>query len=214
MTEERHVTGNSGEERYKSDFEQWADARDAAREATGGILIESSTDAPEDALIANMMQPQVARDQVVVVSHLVRPDSSGATESERFTVEHFGGIEDGEELRRDHAKFRKNLESFRAETPDFDALVASAGDLQIQDSVRRVIVKADNGPQVFHFLLSSPELVRSLAAMDALAAAASVRQISRDLENGQALPANAAYGDYANYMNQREVRRRGGRNGR
>jgi hypothetical protein len=49
--------------------------------------------------------------------------------------------------------------------------------------------------------------------MDALAAAAAVRQISRDLENGQALPANASYADYSHYMNQREVRRHGGRNG-
>jgi hypothetical protein len=107
----------------------------------------------------------------------------------------------------------KNLESFRADTPDFDALVASAGEQPIQDAVRRVIVKADNGPQLFRFLLSSPELVRSIAAMDALEGAAAVRQISRDLANGQALPANASYADYSNYMNQREVRRRGGRNG-
>jgi hypothetical protein len=122
MTEERHVTGNTDEERYRNDFEQWADARDLAREATGGILIESTTDDPQAVLIANMMQPQVGRDQVVVTSYAVRPNSSGETEGESFSVEHFGGIEDGEELRRDHAKFRKNLESFRAETPDFDAL--------------------------------------------------------------------------------------------
>jgi hypothetical protein len=129
-------------------------------------------------------------------------------------VEHFNKIEDGEELRRDHAKFLKNLESFRAETPDFDIVVASGGELRISDAVRRTIVKADNGPQVFHFLCSSPELVRTLADMDPLEAAAAVRQISRDFANGRALPDNASYGDYANHMNSRDARRRGGRNGR
>jgi hypothetical protein len=69
MTEERHITGNTDKERYHSEFEQWADARNAARSATGGLLVESTTDDPEAVLPANMFQPFVAKDQIVVVSH-------------------------------------------------------------------------------------------------------------------------------------------------
>ncbi len=48
-----------------NDFEQWRKMRDDAREAGGGILIESSTDDPKDIIDANLFQPRVLREQVV-----------------------------------------------------------------------------------------------------------------------------------------------------
>ncbi len=205
---------SQNEQDYRSEFEQWADERDAARAATGGLLVESTTDDPEAVLAANVMQPLTEREQTVVVSHPVRPSqSSGATEWEHFTVENYGGPYDGAELRKDGARFLKNLEAFREATPGFDVATATAAELPMQESVRRAILKADNGPQIFHFLCLSPGVTTELSRMPPLEAAVAVRQMARDLQMGTVDP-QGSYQDWRNEMNRREAVRRRGRNGR
>lgn len=214
MTEEISVTGNRDAARYRNEFEEWADTRDSAREATGGILIESTTDTPEQVIAANMVPPVAERGRVVTVSHPVRPrESDGATEREYFTEERDVEEHDGYELRQDKARFAKNEKEFKKYTPDYDVVTTSGDDVPIYESVRRVILHLNNGPQVVHFLNKHPEVADQLMQVDPFAAAAAVRDMARDLANGMTLPDNATYEQYKAHMNERLARRRGGRNG-
>jgi hypothetical protein len=208
---ERYLEGNRGEERYRSEFEEWADMRDAATDATGGILIESTTDTPEQVIAANMLAPRQERTQTVTVAHAIRPRASdGVTDREHFTVEEFREECDGKELRQDKKRYQRNREEFRKNTPDFDAVSTNAGDVPIYESVRRTILKLDNGPQVEHFLGTRPEVADSLLALDPLAAAATVRFIARDLQSGMPLPDDATYSEYKSHTANRRARSRRG----
>jgi hypothetical protein len=209
---ERSAVGNRGEEAYRTEYEQWADMRDSAREATGGVLVESTTDTPEQVIAANMMQPVAERGQVVTVSHAVRPRASdGATDHENFTTERYIEECDGRELRQDKARFDRNCKEFRKTTPDFDVVTTNGGDVPIYESVRRTIVGLDNGPQVEHFLAAHPEVADSLLALKPLAAAAAVRAMARDLANQMVVPEGSSYEEYKDHTNARRARLRRGR---
>jgi hypothetical protein len=188
------------------------DMRDSARDATGGILVESTTDSPAEVVSANMMQPVAERGQIVTVSHAVRPRASdGATDHENFTTERYIEECDGRELRQDKARFDRNRKEFCKTTPDFDVVTTNGGDVPIYESVRRTIVGLDNGPQVEHFLAAHPEVADSLLALKPLAAAAAVRAMARDLQNGVPLPDDATYSEYKSHTNERRTRLRRGR---
>jgi hypothetical protein len=197
-----------------NDFEQWKAERDAAREATGGILIESTTDAPEDVITANLFQPHITYEQTVTVSHPVRPsEPGGPTDGEMFTEEHYGAARDGAELRSDTARFLKNLAAARKANPNFDRETEGAEDQLVSEAARRSILKCENSGEVYHFLALSPMLTASLAAMHPHRQAVFVRQISRDLAEGAALPPDSSYSQWATRRNQYIARRRHGRNG-
>ena len=180
-------------------------AEDAGRCARGGRwdLIESSTDDPKDIIDANLFQPRVLREQVVTLSHANRPVSpGGATEpAERFTEEHYGAVVDGQELREDNARFLLGLAEAREANPEFDRQLQVGDEGLISEATRRAILRAENSVQVYHFLCVNPQLVDELARMEPHAAAIAVRVISKDLENGRALPPDADYAAWAAHRN-------------
>jgi hypothetical protein len=213
--EENQMAGEyTSGDKPTSDFEEWQNMREAAREASGGILIESSTDDPKDIVTANMFQPRVVHEQTVTLSHAHRPsEPGGPTEpSERLTEERYGGVVDGAELRADQARFLRGLAEACEADPQFDREVQSGDSGLISEGVRRAILKAENSVQTYHFLCVSPEVTDELARMDPYLAAVAVRQISKDLQNGQALPQNASYSEWAAHRNRYAAQRGHGRN--
>jgi hypothetical protein len=205
---------SQNEQDYRSEFDQWQDARDAARAATGGILIESTSDSSEANLEANMFQPMARREVVVTTAQPVRPDArTGATEFEHFVVEDHSSLIDGAELRANGARFAKNLGTFKEAHPNFELETANAGELPLEESTRRAILGVVNGPAVMHFLCQSPELAVELARLPPLAAAAAVRRMSADLQQMGTLDSQTSYQEWRSERNKRDARRRSGRNG-
>jgi hypothetical protein len=187
--------------------------RDAAREATGGILIESTTDDPKDVIEANLFQPKVTYEQVVTLSHQVRPsEPGGPTEGEGdVSEERFTRWRDGAELRSDAARHQKNLAAARKSNPDFDLETRAGDELPLSEAARRAVLRSENSAQVYHFLSVIPAVANELATMHPHAQAVAIRVISHDLANG--MPPDSSYSAWRDARNQYTARRRQGRNG-
>ena len=68
-----------------------------------------------------------------------------------------------EEQARKQAEFQKRVESAKAELPDYEETIASAGDIPVSAPVGEAIVESDYGPQILYYLADNPDYARGLA---------------------------------------------------
>lgn len=179
--------------------------RDAVREITGGLTIESTSDTP-DQIAAALFAPTEVRGPVVTVATrsvqtsrggLEHPDDEVALEDHRTAVP-------GQELTDDQRAFKARADEYALSYPDFGQVLNQGGEIPL--ACQRTILKLQNGPQVAHFLATTGTEVRAalcnLAAEGkVLQAVARTRQIGADLER---MNWNLE-GDYTQYRDSRNA---------
>lgn len=89
------------------------------------------------------------------------------------------------------AAWEARQNAFRAETPDYDAMVSSS-DIQVSDQVRDAILESEVGPQILHHLASNPEIADALNAKSAAAALRQIGRLEAKFEDKPAAPAAKA----------------------
>ena len=81
-----------------------------------------------------------------------------------------------EEQTRKQAEFAKRMEVAKAEMPDFEEMIASAGDVQVSAPVNEAILESEVGPQILYYLAENPDFARSLSSKSLVT---QVREIGR-----------------------------------
>lgn len=86
------------------------------------------------------------------------------------------------------AAWESRQNAFRAETPDYDAMVSSS-DIQVSDQVRDAILESEVGPQILHHLASNPEIADAINAKSVAAALRQIGRLEAKFEERPAAPA-------------------------
>lgn len=79
-------------------------------------------------------------------------------------------------------QWTKKVDAAKAELPDFDEMVQSAGDVVIPDHVRDAMMESDVGPKLLYHFAENPDLARSIAAMPPIKALREIGKLEAKLE--------------------------------
>jgi chromosome condensin MukBEF ATPase and DNA-binding subunit MukB len=79
-------------------------------------------------------------------------------------------------------EWAKKVESAKSELPDFEEMVASAGDVVIPDHVRDAIIESDLGPKILYHLAENPELAKDISSWSATKALREIGKLEAKLE--------------------------------
>jgi hypothetical protein len=80
------------------------------------------------------------------------------------------------------SQWTKKVDAAKAELPDFDEMVQSAGDVVIPDHVRDAMMESDVGPKLLYYFAENPDVARSIAAMQPIKALREIGKLEAKLE--------------------------------
>ena len=194
-----------------SAFEQWQRQRDAIRDITGGIVLESTSDDPEQIMAAMFAPQDVAGPKVEIGARGIRT-SRGGTEHQdpdEAGIEDYRQAVPGRELRADRAAFQRRADEYSETHRDFDAVLSQ--NIQIPVAAERTLYQLANGPQVADFLGRSPEVARALCDLaqqgQIVEVVRRVREMGRDLER-MGMNLDGSYADFRSTRNNQDKMRR------
>lgn len=81
-----------------------------------------------------------------------------------------------EERQKMAESWKQREANVKAELPDYDAMIASATDVKVNDVVRDALLESDVGPRILYHLAENPELVEQLNSASPISA---LRQIGK-----------------------------------
>jgi len=197
-----------------SEFEQWQRERDAIRAITGGVVLESTSDDPEQILAAMFQAEDVRGPKLEIGARGIRT-SRGGTEHQdpdEAGIEDYRQAVPGRELRADRAAFQRRADEYSETHRDFDAVLSQ--NIQIPVAAERTLYQLANGPQVADFLGRSPEVARALCDLaqqgQIVEVVRRVREMGRDLER-MGMNLDGSYSDFRESRNRQDnIRRRPG----
>lgn len=82
--------------------------------------------------------------------------------------------------------FQAREAEFKAAIPDFDEVMAEAGDVQVSDAVIYEIVSSENGPQLKYYLAKNPDEAARLSKLNPIQVAREVGRIESRFSTSQA----------------------------
>jgi hypothetical protein len=107
-------------------------------------------------------------------------------------------VEAEQALRRQVGDHLDRVDAFRAETPDFDAVVAAAaGRVEARADIEELIVSSDQSGRLLYHLLKNPALVDRLNALPPREAAREIGRIEHGLTRSQTTRATRAPSPFA-----------------
>jgi len=192
-----------------SEFEQYMQQREAARDVFGGVLIESTTDSLDD-IAAAAFQPEIVQGpKVEIGTQGVRTKAGGTERDDETGIEDYRQAVAGKELRADQQAFKRRADEFAQSHPGFDQALNQGGEIPL--GVQRTILRLPNGPAVAHFLAVSPEMRLALCDLAGkgrvLEAVAMVQRLSKDLAFG-GMNLNGTYTEFRDGRNRSDQLRR------
>src|SRR5215469_7859541 len=192
-----------------SEFEQWKRWRDELADIGGGLIVESTSDSPEQILAAMFAPQDVRGPKVEIASRGVRTKSGGVEHGDDdLAVEDYREVVDGREMRADKRAFEKRFTEYEEANPGFTGALNGV----IPEATRRVILQSSNGPAIAAFLSESREICRALCDLATsgkiVEVVARTREIGRDLDN-MGLNLGGSYSDFRESRNRQDnIRRR------
>jgi len=81
-----------------------------------------------------------------------------------------------EERQKVMTSWQTKLDQAKAELPDYDEMIASAGDITVSDQVRDSILESDVGPKILYHLAENPEVAQRL---NSLSPSSALREIGK-----------------------------------
>jgi hypothetical protein len=142
-------------------------------------LTIQSTDSELDQRLAALQPYNTVQLTIVTAAPSVQREDR-SIEHTPEDIQNLEGLVPGRELRENMLAYRKRIEGFKEQFPDFEKYVGQ--DIPIPLSVRDEILRQPNGPDIALFLGFAPDVIEQLCKMHPLDAAKCIESIGEDLE--------------------------------